>query len=101
MNAVAPLASEKVPTANPASSRLALAGAALLVFACWLGMRSVFFHGLCGSADDIEHVEYALRFDHIPENHWQTRLFYNALLHLAVRCLGPSEFAYALPSLGA
>ena len=78
----------------PRRSRLLIA--LLLVFGWWLGLRVFFFEGLQG-ADDLEHVIYALQWDHLPQNHWETRLFFNALLHASIRVFGPSQAVYALP----
>jgi hypothetical protein len=72
--------------------------AALVVCAVWLGFRVLFFQGLYGF-DDLYHVEYALHLDHLPKNHWETRLLYNGLLALSIRSFGFSKWVLALPTL--
>jgi hypothetical protein len=64
----------------------------------WGVVRVVFFQGLHGS-DDMAHVIYAADLNRRPENHWESRLFYNSMLHASIRLFGHSEKAYALPGL--
>ena len=69
---------------------------ALVVCAIWLGCRIAFFQGLWGF---LYHVNYALHLDHVPRNHWETRLLYNGLLALSICSLGFAEWVLALPTL--
>jgi hypothetical protein len=70
----------------------------LLVVGTWLALRIVFFEGLWGF-DDLYHVNYALHLDHIPTNHWETRLLFNGFLALSIRMFGFHQWALALPGL--
>jgi hypothetical protein len=70
----------------------------VMVVGWWIALRVLFFEGLHG-VDDLEHVIYALQWDHLPRSHWETRILFNALLHASIRVFGESELVYALPSL--
>jgi hypothetical protein len=70
----------------------------VIVILIWLVCRVVFFQGYWGF-DDLFHANYALHPDHLPGNHWETRLFYNWLLVLGLRLFGYSEPVLALPGL--
>jgi hypothetical protein len=70
--------------------------AAFAVFS--LCLRLIFFEGLW-PADAVHYATYASRLDHLPRNHWETRLFYVGALRLPISALGCSEPALALPSL--
>jgi len=70
----------------------------LLIIGVWLLLRVIFFEGLFGF-DDLSHVNFALHPDHLPRNHWETRLLYNGLLALSVHTLGFAEWVLALPGL--
>jgi hypothetical protein len=63
-----------------------------------LAVRFMFFEGLWGS-DDLVHVQFAMDWNRLPANHWESRLLYNALLRLAIQTVGMNEIAYALPGL--
>jgi hypothetical protein len=69
-----------------------------LVLLAWAAARVLFFEGLWGF-DDLQHLNYALHFNHLPQNHWETRLIYNASLFACIRTLGYSEWVFALPGL--
>lgn len=70
----------------------------LVVLAAWVVMRVVFFQGFCGE-DDFHHLRYALLWDRLPANHWETRLLYNALLRASLLTMGYSQASAAVPGL--
>jgi len=70
----------------------------VFVVSVWLLLRILFFEGLWG-ADDLYHVNFALHPDHLPTNHWETRLLYNGLLALSIRMFGFHQWVLALPGL--
>lgn len=80
------------------SSRRQWLGIVVCVFAVWLTVRAAFFHGFVGS-DDMWYSHYALTWDHIPTNHWETRIPYNAIMRAAFLTLGYHDLSVALPGL--
>ena len=79
------------------SAWIAVVATCLIV---WLLMRVLFFVGIAGS-DDLYVLRYAVLWDRIPVNGWETRLLSNALTAASIRLFGYSELASALPSLAA
>lgn len=79
------------------SGWIAVAATCLVV---WLLMRVLFFVGITGS-DDLYVLRYAMLWDRIPVNGWETRLLSNAMTAASIRLFGYSELASALPSLAA
>lgn len=85
---------ERAPCASRWQLMWISAGMAVLA----LAIRLIFFEGLWGS-DDLAHVHYAIKWNYLPTNHWETRLLFNTLLRGAILMFGMNEPAYALPSL--
>lgn len=75
-----------------------LLGYGALLLGMWIIPRWVFFSGISGF-DDLDHIDYAAHLDRPPANHWETRLLYNALLHVSIGFFGRNDLAFALPSL--
>jgi len=94
VNRIPRIEGERLPRSNRRDLLWILAGTVLLATI----LRLIFFEGLWGS-DDFAHVHFATSWDHKPANHHEARLFYNALLRLAILAFGRNELAYAIPSL--
>jgi len=61
-------------------------------------LRLCFFAGFFGF-DDLYYVRYALLWDRIPANHWETRLLFNSLLRLSFYVFGFSDATAAIPTM--
>jgi hypothetical protein len=72
-------------------------GIVFVVFLVWLGARILFFDGVCGM-DDLHHLRFAACWDRLPENHWETRIFFNGVLRESLKLFGYNEFSAALPT---
>jgi 4-amino-4-deoxy-L-arabinose transferase-like glycosyltransferase len=79
-------------------SRKFLIYSIVLLFICWIMLRICFFAGFFGF-DDLHYMRYALSWDRIPANHWETRLIFNSLLRLSFYIFGFSEVTAAIPTM--
>ena len=73
--------------------------ALLTVLLVWLLLRVVFFDASVWVWDDWFHVRYAYLWPGPPQNIYDARLFFNAMLRASMALLGFRPIAWALPGL--
>lgn len=94
MSTSAPIATS--PNARQANWSLVAAIGGVLV--AWAIIQLAFFGGFEGS-DDFHHLRFAWFWDHVPVDHWETRLLFNAILRLSLLTFGFSQVSASVPNL--
>jgi hypothetical protein len=83
---------------NGRQANWSLVATILCVFVAWGAINLAFFDGFRGS-DDFHHMRFAMFWDRLPVDHWETRLPFNAMLRLSFLTFGFGQVSGSLPNL--